>query len=796
MKIIKSLTLTLLAFASVSLGGCTTDKTEYEPGTDNKGAQAYFATTTTSFSVRTAEEKQESYKEAAALVNRVATRAGFEDDKEVLLQLSRKNTSGAATVNVTVMVNAENDNLFTVEDAINSETFDDGEDLYVAYTVPVVFAADAVVAPIKVSFDIADLKENAEYEFSAALANEADGTLYGASSCTFTIAHVTEVEEVFTNIGVIELADDWYEIGPYEAVIQIHKNDLKAIKEGKTLPYTRFRIPRPMYQLAAAAEDAGDEDEGVADLFIDGDDLLFNLKLPEYDFIYDYTNRTYPAPLADDVTAAGTNYLYAFLGMGQDGSVSTMYYDGYNVFNSTLRGGMYFHPNYDGAYCWLTRNANYFEIDGMLTDIDGGSLYGNYLGYNFTWVQNDLEDDWDTYFSVDYNNDLQYATVGTGSLLSQYYGNVPEESDDEEEDDDVEVIERTLYKGYNDITKTSVYYMADAYADGYGLAIEYDGKAKVAAKQPLGIVLFGKEMFASQSSTYSSKVEFAANGAVSKVVFGIVLHDADGREYVELEETLVFEESKASVKDFIGTFEMFTLEIFSPIFEYVGSEEGDEDEEDSWEQLDPQLDYFVSTVTITLDPENSTKVYISGLIPDYYLAGEDGTLEGTYDVTANCIVIPAQYFNKPAWDLGFGFDLFPYFQPGETDYSYYFDGMDYEGAYWYSTMGTAVPAAALYLDEDGSLYMGSSPTDGSGVAVDGFAVNLHYYDEDSGEFEDLGEYFSTFGYFGMYTPTFTPVESTTRTSAAPVKKSLNFSGRLKKVDISEAKPAKRVAIKR
>lgn len=67
---------------------------------------------------------------------------------------------------------------------------------------------------------------------------------------------------------------------------------------------------------------------------------------------------------------------------------------------------------------------------------------------------------------------------------------------------------------------------------------------------------------------------------------------------------------------------------------------------------------------------------------------------------------------------------------------------------------------ALYLKEDGSLYMGPSSTDGSGVKTDGYAVVMYCYDADNNEFvEDaqIGELFSTFGNGGRLVPTFTPV---------------------------------------
>lgn len=793
----------LFALASFSLTGCTNDPAEYEPGTDKAGAQAYFAATTAAFSVSTAAEKEEASKETAALVNRISTRANFEDDKEVSIYLSRKSKSAAQTVNVNVTFSASNDGLFTFAGAGAGQTSADGKS--VIYTVPLNFEAQAETAALTVGFDINELQDNTAYSFTAALADDADGTYYGASNCTFSLTHTTEVAGLpFVNIGSATIDYEWYwELDPHSVIVQLHKDDLNAwmaknnvtsFKEYGTNreikfdaagakeyrktaageEYLRVFIPKFMYQIVAAAE--AEETEDVLDLgfesydeayeyFEECDGLLVNMST-SYEQIGDYSNGYEKHPLTEEklIDVLGMSASYKFVlpymtGINDLGNPHGSFYivdSAAGLLTSSFHIGAYYSNGspIDVFFSFGTSTASQSTNHYVYTPYYYVSGLGGWGAQelSFTWDENSLEDDWDNYFSVDYNKDLQLAYVGTGLLTSQYYGNVPEESDDEENEANVEKIYRGLYKGYNDILKKTAYYMAGAYADGYGLAVEFDGSAaKVANNQPLGITLFGKEMYASQSSTYSSKVEFASNGAVSSITFGVNFHDADGHSYLDFSEVLNLEKSTGSINDFIGTFAHVAYEVGGT---YIDG---------------PALYALESTVTITKASGN--KVTIDGLMDEWYLSAygfEGGSLEGTYDADANCVIIPAQFFNKPVWADPYGEvdEVFPYFQPCTTDYNVF--GSTIEDAFYLSLPGDYAPAAALYLDGDGSLYMTSSPTDGSGLFVDGYAIMMYYYDD--GAFEEYDWLYATFSNGGYYLPSFYPMGAASYSSLSKSNK--------------------------
>ena len=742
MKTMKNIFYALFAFVALVMVGCTADQT-YTPGGDLSGEQIYIDNSTSVFNVQTADEKQEEAEELKKLSNGLKKEQTYTDDKQVDLKIVRKGSNRAQyDFEVKLTMLADNVALFTLPEGA-AQTGADQAAKTVVYTVPCSFDADATETVLRLGFDIAKLETNVEYEFVAELVDLENSSNYGADNFEFAVCHAIPVELPFRDCGTIQLSEDWYGYGPYEAVIQIHESDYKAwIEEGKQLPYVRYRIPKYMYQIMSAAVAAGDEVEGVETLFENCDDVLFHLT-PKYDPIWDYANKVYAAPLADDITKGGSYSLYGLMGIDKNGNPSTILYDGYCTFNSGLRGGFYY---YDGN-CTNTRVNNTFNLMGMLADIDAGSLYGAYLNLTFQWTKNPMESDWANYFKVDYNNDITYSALGVGIFTSEYQGNFAT---------------KYLYKGVDELSGKTIYYVEDPYgtatdATGYlGLALTWNGTtATVADMQPLNIQWNGRELYASQSQKVKSAIQFNESGNITKITFGVAIVNEEGAVLGDYAETFDIEAPEVGLESFLGDFTQVAYELYGPF--------------DQANQVQSIMQAFYplsSTVTIEQATDEAgnpiaNKVKIYGMVPTGYdlSTKAGGYLEGTYDPTSNSIDIPAQFFHDMEWDgksLGVGdIALFPYFQPGMTNYNVYSTN---KGYYWFSELAQESSSVALHY-ANGMLQMAPSTNDP--VAADGYSIILGYYDASYDEFVvDAGSMtlFSTISFpsFGVYAPTFVP----------------------------------------
>lgn len=760
MKTIKNLLYVLVAFAALAFVGCVKDDT-YTEGGDISGDKVYISNAKSTFYVQSKEDKEKAEEELEKL-NKNSTRADIkpelEDDKQIELEIGR-NAAKLDVLDVTVELTmlTEEASLFTLP---QGSTKLSSTSKTTTYSVPVSFAEGADKAALAIGFDIHNLADNYDYMFNAALGEDVSGTQYGSSDFDFAINHMVPVELPFTDIGTVTLTQAGYDFPAYSNItIQIHNDDLKVIEDAKKagtepdLDYVRFFIPKFMYQIVSAAKDAGDSrvTDDYLDYFGEGDGLLLTMS-PKYEPVYDYDHATQAHPIYPDLYKK-VFPIFGIAGIDPSGNLNVRRFQSglmISLINSPLlSNGSELHYTFavglfNGYNSSAVRVNNTYTYDMALMEVVGGNLTGSgYLNQiiEFTWDTNKLEEDWANYFKIDYNNDLMYTPVGEGTFKSEYKSNEASKS---------------LYKGYESIAGNTVFYVADPYGTSteenqLGLALLWNGTtATVAPEQPLGEQAFGKDLYISQSDDVKSAIEFAENGSIAKITFGVKIHFADGNKVGDYTETIEFAVSDASVAKFLGSFTQSAYEIYSPYYDGEGN------------PAQPKLSSYSSVVTIAQATDDAGKaiegkVLISGIISEDYLAGEDGTLEGTFDATTNSIIIPAQFLKKPVWDLGVGYKLFPYFQPGETAVSAY---NTQNGPMYFSIMGTPSNSIALYLKEDGSLYMGPSSTDGSGVATDGYAIVMYSYDADNNEFvEDsqVGELFSTFGVYGQAAPTFTPV---------------------------------------
>lgn len=130
----------------------------------------------------------------------------------------------------------------------------------------------------------------------------------------------------------------------------------------------------------------------------------------------------------------------------------------------------------------------------------------------------------------------------------------------------VESWDQTLSKAI-DIDSTNVaseyknlYYLADLYAEGYGLAFYYDpltGKVTIPENQMIGRKVFGQDLHVSPSDDIKSSVVSTFKD-VSIYTFGLMFHFKDGTIVGNFAETFFFKEDELiyTKEDFLGEFSL------------------------------------------------------------------------------------------------------------------------------------------------------------------------------------------------------------------------------------------------
>lgn len=126
--------------------------------------------------------------------------------------------------------------------------------------------------------------------------------------------------------------------------------------------------------------------------------------------------------------------------------------------------------------------------------------------------------------------------------------------------------DKTLSKAI-DIDSTNVaseyknlFYLADLYADGYGLAFYYDaksGKVTIPENQKIGTKVFGQDLYISQSEDIESSVAVNHKGT-SIYTLGLIFHFKDGTIVGNFAETFFYSEDALifTKEDFLGEFSL------------------------------------------------------------------------------------------------------------------------------------------------------------------------------------------------------------------------------------------------
>ena len=227
----------------------------------------------------------------------------------------------------------------------------------------------------------------------------------------------------------------------------------------------------------------------------------------------------------------------------------------------------------------------------------------------FEWFENPLDSEWNTRFIPDYNADFEYRTLCVGEFTTQT---------------ESPAATKIQELGVND--EHGLYYLPDLYADGCGLAfaVEISGGAasvEIFDNQPLGIKVFGRDMYASMSRNIGSSYEEGADGSMT-VKLGVQLHDADGQSFGDFEEVFVYtiDPNAPNVDKYYGKYYMSATQVFL---------NGTEPNPVSWEG-----------VSIAEAPDYMKgygfDVAVTGLNP-YKFDGTSDIYPGTYDRATHSI---------------------------------------------------------------------------------------------------------------------------------------------------------------
>lgn len=117
----------------------------------------------------------------------------------------------------------------------------------------------------------------------------------------------------------------------------------------------------------------------------------------------------------------------------------------------------------------------------------------------------------------------------------------------------VDIDEENPDSDYKDL-----YYLSDLYAKGYGVAFYHTGeKVRVPENQPIGVKIFGQDVYVSQSKDNRSFAEVNDKG-VTIFTLGLIFHYKDGSIVGDFEEKYYYSEEAVEYTkaDFIGNFLM------------------------------------------------------------------------------------------------------------------------------------------------------------------------------------------------------------------------------------------------
>lgn len=165
----------------------------------------------------------------------------------------------------------------------------------------------------------------------------------------------------------------------------------------------------------------------------------------------------------------------------------------------------------------------------------------------------------------------------------------------------------------------NLYFLADLYSEGYGVAFYYDEEndaLTIPENQPIGVTVFGEELYVSQSNDTKSSVEVKDNG-LAEYTLGMIFHYEDGTIVGDFAERYLYSEDALSYKaaDFVGEFMMTGPSLFQDEPDAEMSVEIAEGENEN-ELLITGLQY-AEEVVATFDPQTELLYIEPQALADY-----------------------------------------------------------------------------------------------------------------------------------------------------------------------------------
>ncbi|MBS2097285.1 hypothetical protein [Carboxylicivirga linearis] len=430
------------------------------------------------------------------------------DEKELTLTISRTVSTGS--VDVPIVVEMNTDDIFVVPSSIS---FADGE-TDVEFTITFPTAAEGVAYNLKLAVE------------GDAFVNPYASTIpYVETSVSRIKWEAIEEPMVYVD-GTFST---FYGVSIVPMYVEAEKAQL-----GESVRYRFKNAYKP-------ASGAWDGDDWVA--------------VPDADGIYDGYYATWPGEMDES----------------QD------WYTTIEIYNPSGTSGDVFMSAHDLGVAWSYGMFSIGSIYGNLSDdlssyplgtlADGvitfpaSSLYIKMADYNDgaesvcstpTYIYLTKEAYIAANLKIEDYNDVEYETIEgeVGEFASAAYGDEWNQTIAKAIDADPDNVDSD-YK--------NLYYLADLYAGGKGLAFYYEeeGSVKIPENQPTGAEVFGQEVFVSQSEDIESSVETTEKG-VTVYTLGLVFHYADGTIVGEFAEKFFYSLEAVSYTkdDFIGAFTM------------------------------------------------------------------------------------------------------------------------------------------------------------------------------------------------------------------------------------------------
>jgi hypothetical protein len=298
----------------------------------------------------------------------------------------------------------------------------------------------------------------------------------------------------------------------------------------------------------------------------------------------------------------------------------------------------FFHPN-PAAGDSFTNEDNVFTVNAYFF-VGAGTL--GQMPEVFTWIEGYPGDIPEPVEVVDYNT---MAVEEIPGALSEYFSAAfynenwiqPFSKAVDIHPDEPE----SLYK--------NLYYLADLYVDGYGLAFYYDGETiTIPENQPTGVT-FRQPLYVSPSENIESTVATTAKGVVI-YTFGLKFHYEDGTSVGEFAETFYYSEEPVSysIADFYGNYHLTGPSQFGEADADMNVAIAAGAEENTF--VITGINY-AATVAATFDPATSTMSIAPQELADYgtfdmtlYATTPDGdvsdiaTLDFTFNMSGNLVM--------------------------------------------------------------------------------------------------------------------------------------------------------------